>query len=1245
VRRKVALKVLKAGMDTRQVLARFEAERQALALMDHPNIAQVFDGGATVSGRPYIVMELVKGVPITEFCDQHRLTPRQRLELFVSVCRAVQHAHQKGVIHRDLKPSNVLVARHDTTPVVKVIDFGVAKALGQKLTDKTLFTGIAQMVGTPLYMSPEQAGMSDPDVDTRSDVYSLGVLLYELLTGTTPFGQERFKGAGYDEIRRIIREEEPARPSTRLSTLGQAAATVSANRESDPRALSRLLRGELDWIVMKALEKDRGRRYETANGFAMDIQRYLANEPVLACPPSAGYRLRKFVRRNKGPVLAASLLVVVLVAGIIGTTWGMLRAKAAEAEAVHEAGQKTKALDEKEAALTTAKTNEIQAKAAQKDAQENLKDALAAVDHLLTRVSEERVANVPQMEPLRRDLLQDALKFYQKFLQRKSDDPVIRRETAQAYRRVAGIHRQLGHYDESTNSYQKALELLEELCRQSPGDPELRCQLVTLHLNASLPLIDEGKQDKAASHLRRAFQIAEDLAREYPARPAYGAQLAWTANQLVRYVPQTRPEEAERILRRSLDLERRAPDPDLRARTYAHLGKVLAGQRRYAQAEEAYRESLALMPDNVWTLRNLTDLLAADGRQGEAEELCRRVVALLSKPAADYPSGPHWRGMLADAHFAHANLLKELKRTAEAEKAYRHVLDLYEKLARDFPTLPHYRTVAFHKHLALAQFLEQAGRAKDAEEVYSKATTLLGDAPDLPNRLAHKRGLVSCHIELARLLSAGGKALEAQTAFDRAVAIQQSLEKDFADKPEFRRELASAHYWAAHLLHQAGRAEESERFYHLAEAHWRQLVAEAPKDVEALRGLALTYHNRGVLLPREREAEAFAHASETWTKLLALAPADVGARAMKGHGHRHLALNARSTSRPPEEAEHCRAAIQLFGALHAEFPDDTGYWSCLASTQRWLGRALGRDNKPQEAEGAFRRAIELYEGLAAKFPNSPDTPGELSLAYSDLGYQLAASGRTNAAEEFLHQAVVSFSKGIELNAKVWWAWNGRGEARAQLKEWDKAGGDFAKAVELAPQHPLPHYRHALARLALADTRHFRDVCAGMLTRFGTSSDPNAAFWTVWTCGLAPDAVADWGPVVQLAEKAVADDPNNCDKLLNLGAVLYRAGRYPEAAKRLAEAGAAFAQTQSPRASPVYTRLFLAMTLHRLGRSDEAHQQLRKAGNDIDQPPEETKIANGTWNRRLTLRLLRQEAEALLKKSSQADDQEQEKQPD
>lgn len=328
VRRKVALKIIKPGMDTQQVIARFEAERQALAMMEHPNIARVLDAGATDSGRPYFVMELVKGVPITEYCDKNDLSTAERLRLFITVCQAVQHAHQKGVIHRDLKPTNIMVTLHDGQPVAKVIDFGVSKAINQQLTEKTLFTHYGQMVGTPQYMSPEQAEMSGLDVDTRADVYSLGVLLYELLTGTTPLESERLHAAGYAEMQRIICEEDPPRPSVRLSSADQQQLTVIAkHRSADPRQLRQQIRGELDWIVMKSLEKERGRRYETATALAADVERFLQDEPVEACSPSTAYRVRKFIRRNKLPVTAAISLSLALVVGITGTSIGLYLAK------------------------------------------------------------------------------------------------------------------------------------------------------------------------------------------------------------------------------------------------------------------------------------------------------------------------------------------------------------------------------------------------------------------------------------------------------------------------------------------------------------------------------------------------------------------------------------------------------------------------------------------------------------------------------------------------------------------------------------------------------------------------------------------------------------------------------------------------------------------------------------------------------------------------------------------------------
>jgi serine/threonine protein kinase/tetratricopeptide (TPR) repeat protein len=376
VRRKVALKVLKPGLDTRQVVARFEAERQALALMDHPNIAKIHDGGATAGGRPYFVMELVRGVAITEFCDQRRLTTRQRLELFMLVCQAAQHAHQKGIIHRDLKPSNVLVTLHDTVAVPKVIDFGIAKATTGPLTERTLFTHFAQMVGTPLYMSPEQAEMNGLDVDTRSDVYSLGVLLYELLTGTTPFASEKLKKAGLDEMRRLIREEEPPTPSQRLHTLdAQACSTVSERRGVDGRRLGQLLRGELDWIAMRALEKDRERRYESASAFAADVQRYLADEAVAACPPSAGYRLRKYVRRNRRALVIAGTFAAVLVAATAVSTWQAVVARDAQHQAERDR-------DRAMSAESQAKTEQARAQAAEAHAATEAAIARAVNDFL-----------------------------------------------------------------------------------------------------------------------------------------------------------------------------------------------------------------------------------------------------------------------------------------------------------------------------------------------------------------------------------------------------------------------------------------------------------------------------------------------------------------------------------------------------------------------------------------------------------------------------------------------------------------------------------------------------------------------------------------------------------------------------------------------------------------------------------------------------------------------------------------------
>ncbi len=377
VRRKVALKLIKAGMDTKAVLTRFQAERQALALMDHPNIAKVLDGGTTETGRPFFIMEYVKGVPFTKYCDNARLNIAERLNLFVPVCQAVQHAHQKGIIHRDLKPSNILVCLYDGRPVPKVIDFGLAKAMHQPLTEHTLHTAHGQLMGTPLYMSPEQAEINNLDVDTRSDIYSLGVILYELLTGTTPLEQKRFREAAWQEMMRLIKEEDPPRPSDRLSS-SDTLPSLAAQRKLEPVKLTRLVRGELDWIVMKALDKERSRRYESANGFARDIQAYLANEPVQACPPSTAYRLRKFVGKHRVGLTMVATVTVLLLAGAAVSTWQAIRATRAELEARVAAEQAAQDRQNAKNNERAAREQELEAKKQSKIAAENERKALTS---------------------------------------------------------------------------------------------------------------------------------------------------------------------------------------------------------------------------------------------------------------------------------------------------------------------------------------------------------------------------------------------------------------------------------------------------------------------------------------------------------------------------------------------------------------------------------------------------------------------------------------------------------------------------------------------------------------------------------------------------------------------------------------------------------------------------------------------------------------------------------------------------
>ena len=641
IRRTVALKIIKPGMDSRQVVARFEAERQALALMNHPHIARVLDAGATEAGLPYFVMELVKGIPLTEFCDQHQFDLRGRLELFLKVCQAVQHAHQKGVIHRDLKPSNILVELEDVKAIPKVIDFGVAKATQQPLTERTLHTGFAQMIGTPLYMSPEQAQLNSLDVDTRSDVYSLGVVLYELLTGATPFDVDTLQRAGFDEMRRMIREDEPLRPSFRVSTLEhKRATTASDRRRTDPRQLSLAMRRELDWIVMKALEKDRTRRYESASALAADVQRYLDDEPVQACPPAALYRFRKLARRHRTVLTAAILLALSLLAGTGVSAWQAWEAKQARGDA------EQRFIAERDARQAEAEQR--------KQAQRNLQLAVGAVDDMYYHLASSWLADDSAPSGVQRHFLEKALAFYSQLVQNTEDYELDPARTAEIHGRLSLIHYELEQFVEAAAELQECVTLQQRLHEQSPHDAELRFELATNLYRLGVLENRFGLCDAEDDHYSAALRHFCELAERHPTQAEYQIGIARTLqNRAALRDDQGRYAEAEELARES-------------GAIFTELGRHLAG--------------LGAASQSLTSRAFLAHVLCAQGRLEEAEQVARDALAQCKSRLISSGDDRSFRRSQCTLLEELGSILLAQERDAEAEATFREELEIEVKL-------------------------------------------------------------------------------------------------------------------------------------------------------------------------------------------------------------------------------------------------------------------------------------------------------------------------------------------------------------------------------------------------------------------------------------------------------------------------------------------------------------------------------------------------------------------------------------
>jgi eukaryotic-like serine/threonine-protein kinase len=709
VRRRVALKVLKPGMDSKQVLARFDSERQALAVMDHPNIARALDGGMTEAGRPYFVMELVHGTPITAYADTHRLTTTERLRLFTDVCRAVQHAHQKGVIHRDLKPSNVLVTVQDGGPVVKVIDFGIAKAVGLGLTDQTLVTRTGQILGTPEYMSPEQAEMSGLDVDTRTDVYSLGVMLYELIVGALPFDLAAKPDYA---ISHNLRERDVPRPSTRLTGLGHTLPVVARHRRTTPESLRKELRGDLDWIILKAMDKDRTRRYETANGLALDVERHLENQPVLARPPSTRDRVGKFVRRNRTGVIAATVAVAALLAGGTAAAIGFVEARQEQRRA-------------QQAAATAEQVTEFLTGLFRVSNPGEARGSTITAREVLDRGA----------ETIRGDL---------------ADQPLVQ---ARLMRVIGDVYRNLGLYD-------AAAPLLEQAVARGETYGLDQEELAIALERLAIVYRHQGHTEKAEAALRRSFAISQSLGMDQ------GVQFASALRSLGNvYQQRGLYGEAEPLLREALQIQERlldSNDPELGI-TLSNLAGMYLRKRRPGEAEPYLREALRITErthgrDHIRVAQELSNLGAMHymlGGYAESETAYRRALAIAERVLE--PNHPFMATLLhnlAEVQWVRGDY-------AEAEAGLTGALDIGERtLGPDHPAVAGSLRVLGNVH-------RDQGRYSEAEPSYARALSIYDRAMDRPD--AAVRELLQ---DYAQLLRALGRTGEAEAMERRAASIQ-----------------------------------------------------------------------------------------------------------------------------------------------------------------------------------------------------------------------------------------------------------------------------------------------------------------------------------------------------------------------------------------------------------------------------------------------------------------------------------------
>ena len=956
VKRKVALKLIKPGMDSRAVLARFEAERQALAVMDHPNIAKVYDGGMTGEGRPYFVMELVRGIPLTEYCDQTQLSVRERLELFGQVCSAVQHAHQKGIIHRDLKPSNILVTEHDGRPVCKVIDFGLAKAMhgAHALTDASLHTAFGSVVGTPLYMAPEQLGVSALDIDTRADLYSLGVILYELLTGSTPIEKQRLKQAALDEIVRIVREEEPPIPSQRLSS-SDTLPSVAARRHTEPSRLTKLVRGDLDWIIMRALEKDRNRRYETANGLALDIQRYLAGEAVLAAPPSKSYRFRKFIRRNRGPVLAGSLILMALLAGIIGTSYGLLQASAKRKEAERQ-----------------------QARAEQRE-----QDAIDAVKRFGDAVSENpELKNNSELEQLRKTLLQEPLAFFEALRARLEAEGDTRPESlerlAVASKNLGDLSDEIGNKQNAISAHQHALGIFQRLANDHPGTLEYKYNLAATYMSLGAILVYTDQRGVGLKAFTEALAISNSLVDAAPTNADFQLLLAvahWNIGAELNLVSKTA--EGRAAYQRACEILIRLVD--------AHPTSTI------------FRSHLAMIQGNLVEFSGSDEEALASYEQ--AQDVFERLVM-------SDPGNLIWQSNLASIFDSRGRLLSDTGKLEEALAAYHHAHDIRRRLVQSHPTNNDLQRELAQSYRVIARGLEAIGKPQEALANLELARKILVRLVDSnPTNTDYQAGLAITQHRIGNLLRDFGKPVDAMAALQQAREILTPMVQANPDVADRQSNLGGTLNDLAFLHIDAKRWKEARELLQSAIAHQRKAIDGNPNESQYRTFLNNHYHNLARVLARTNVADLdpATRSMELEEALTALqdlqSPQEFGATLFQ------LSEILFSDRKQDEALIYLRRGLDVRRKAVAESGPDTKepawllalYWIDGANLLQTNGCVPESIVWYTEAESALQRFKEQWPG--------PEVINQLRWAYQNRGWSRVLVGSYSQAINDFEEAL------------------------------------------------------------------------------------------------------------------------------------------------------------------------------------------------------------------------------------------------